>query len=63
MGPVRLPFATIEEAITDLRDGHNRGPTPAALACLRSAVSEASGAVPYLPAGVRYVEELRALEG
>ncbi len=33
-----------------------------ALAGLRAAVKDAAGAAPYLPSGVDYVEELRALE-
>jgi predicted transcriptional regulator len=33
------------------------------LARLRAAVKEAAGAAPHLPAGVDYVEELRAIEG
>lgn len=33
-----------------------------ALAGLRAAVNDAAGAAPYLPSGVDYVEELRAVE-
>lgn len=56
----RTKSALIRDAIDAYLSPATNGGS--ALASLRAAVKEAAGAAPYLPAGVDYVEELRAVE-
>jgi predicted DNA-binding protein len=56
----RTKSALIREAIDEYLAPSSSDES--ALARLRAAVAEASGAAPYLPSGADYVQELRALE-
>jgi predicted transcriptional regulator len=56
----RTKSALIREAIDAYLTPTSSGDS--ALGGLRAAVKAAAGAAPYLPSGVEYVEELRAVE-